>query len=148
VLTVQLALPTAQLGSVRAASAPGASGRTSHNPPVVGFEPHPPHQQPRRDGRPGQLATRDASVGARAPAVAVQHRSPCRSGLERLNKPVERPFRSRHFGHRGMGKEFSLFGFLSNFEYCTATWTFGMIAETSYNLFQSFSQGYLWIISQ
>jgi hypothetical protein len=42
VLTVQLALPTAQLGSVRAASAPRASGRTSHNPPVVGSSPTRP----------------------------------------------------------------------------------------------------------
>ena len=36
---VQLALSAARLGGIRAGSAPGAPGRASHNPPVVGSSP-------------------------------------------------------------------------------------------------------------
>jgi hypothetical protein len=40
--TVQLALSAARLRGIRAGSAPGAPGRTSHNPPVVGSSPTRP----------------------------------------------------------------------------------------------------------
>jgi hypothetical protein len=42
VQTVPLAPSAARLRGIRAASAPGAPGRTSHNPPVVGSSPTRP----------------------------------------------------------------------------------------------------------
>ncbi len=56
-----------------------------HRPIVIPRNSCIGHLGLRPTRRLSQLRTQDASVGARAPAVAVQHRSPCRYGLERLN---------------------------------------------------------------